>query len=37
MEIRAVGAVMVHEDRLADVKKLTNALCDYANVPTKGI
>jgi hypothetical protein len=37
MEVRAVGAVLVYEDRRADVEKLIDVFCDYANVPTKGI
>jgi len=33
MKIRPVAAKLFHADRLTDMKKLTVAICNFANMP----
>jgi hypothetical protein len=37
MEIRSVGAVLIHEDRQVDMMKLKGAFCDYADASKNAI
>jgi hypothetical protein len=35
MEVRPVGAMLIHADRQMDMTKPVGAFCDYVNVPKK--
>jgi len=37
MEVRSVGAVLIHADRQVDMMKLKGAFCDYADASKNAI